>query len=84
MERVFASMSTHNASSHQCFEGAPNQNFAANIVYDVTTEQCQKSLFLASFHYQAFQSLGTIQPYSVLTHCHAIKLLCFNLISFAY
>ena len=52
--RVFASTSAHNTSSHQCFEGSPNQNFDAEIVYDLTTESCKKGLFLPSLHHQAF------------------------------
>ena len=55
-ERVLASMSTNNISSHQCFEGAPNQNFDVKIVYDLTTKNAKKVLSLLLYIIRHFKA----------------------------
>ena len=51
------------------------------MVYDVSMEQCQKFLFVAFLHHQAFQSLGTISALQFFL-LHAIPSNCCVLIWF--
>ena len=51
------------------------------VVYDLTTEQCQKVISLLLRNMRHFKAWAQFLPCSFLTPCHAIKLLCSNLIS---